>query len=121
MISTAIQITLQAIIPNTFLEMGDEKISLPFCTHREKGETEYVKTGIIGYDYECTVLIVDSTPESVEAYAAQIINALTGLTGTTTGGTIIDLVVFEGDNPEFDEESKNYYNILTFGIKTTNR
>lgn len=121
MISAAVQSTLVAIIPNTFLAMGDEDVATPYCTHKETGEPEYVKEGICGYSYDCQVIIVDDTPEKVETLVQSVKNAMLALTGTTVSSTYIELVVWEGEDPDFDMEDKMYYNILSFTIKTLNR
>lgn len=122
MISEAIQDTLAKIIPNTYLVMGDEEIACPYCTHKEIGTPEYLKDKLIGYNYDCEVLIIDHVPESVESYSVQVIAAIEALTKTTTKSTYIDLAVYDGpDEPDFDIESKLYTNILKFTIKTQNR
>lgn len=121
MITAAVQSTLEAIIPNTFDAMGDEQISTPFCVHKEAGTPEYVKEGICGYSYDCEVMIVDDTADKVETLVQSAKNALLALTGTTTSGTVIELVVWDSDDPDFDVDNKMYYNILKFTIQTLNR
>jgi hypothetical protein len=121
MISAAIQSTLVGIIPNTFLAMADESIVTPYCTHKETGTPEYVKEGICGYSYDCEVLIIDDTPEAVETLVQSCKNALLALTGTTVNGTGIELVVWDGEEPDFDMENKMFFNILKFAVLTSNR
>ena len=121
MISTALQITLAAIIPNTYLAMGDEEIPAPFCVHKEVVTPQYLKVGIVGYTYDCSIAIIDALPEDVEALVQSVKNAVIALAGTTVSGTIIESVIWEDDEPDFDTESKLYVNILKFTIETSNR
>lgn len=121
MVSAAIQSTLVAIIPNTYLAMGDENIITPYCTHKEVATPDYVKEGICGYSYDCEILIIDDTPEKVETLVQSVKDAMLALTGTTVSGTIIELVVWDGEEPDFDIESKMYINILKFSVQTLNR
>ena len=101
--------------------MGDEEIVAPYCTHKETGDAQYLKSGLIGFIYRCEILVIDRTPESVESLGQQIMIAIEALGGTTTSGTKIDMVEFQGDEPDFDIESKLYLTILTFLIETSNR
>lgn len=121
MISAAIQSTLIAIIPNTFMAMGDEEIVTPYCVHKESSVSEYLKEGLSGYSYTCEVLIIDEFPEAVETLAMSVIPALEAQAGTTVNDTSIDAVTFDGDDPDFDIESKLYINVLKFTIETSNR
>jgi len=121
MISTALQATLVALIPNTFLAMGDEEILTPYCVHKETGTPEYLKSGIAGYSYSCEVLIIDDLPEKVETLVQSVQAAILALEGTTVNDTTFESVILEGDDPDFDIESKMYINILTFTIETSNR
>jgi hypothetical protein len=121
MISTAIQSTIEEIIPNTFVAMGDEDIICPYCVHKEESEVQYLKSGIAGYSVICEVAIIDNTPEEVEALVQSVKDALLKLEGTTTDSTVIDSVTWDGDIPDFDVESKLYVNILKFTILTSNR
>lgn len=121
MISEAIQQTLAAIIPNTYMSMGDEEIITPYATHRETGVPNYGKAGILGYTYQVEVLIVDDTPDKVEQLLQSVKNALRELEGTTVCGTGIELVIWEDDEPDFDIESQMYTSVSTFTIDTSNR
>ena len=121
MISTALQNTIVAIIPNTFLSMGDEGIITPYCVHREVGAADYLKEGIVGYSYACEVVIIDDLPEAVEVLVQSVKNAIIALSGTTVSGTNIESVIWDGDEPDFDTENKMYLNILRFTIETNNR
>ena len=121
MISAAIQSTLLGIIPNTFFAIGDEKIITPFCVHKESGTPINLKSGLVGYTYQCEVVIIDDLPEKVETLVMSVKAALEALAGTTVSTTIIDAVTFEGDDPDFDTEDKMYINILRFTFETSNR
>jgi len=121
MISAALQSTLVAIIPNTFLAMGDEEISAPYCVHKEIATPEYLKNGIAGYSYDCSIAIIDDLPEDVEALVQSVKNSVLALAGTTLSSTSFESVIWEGDEPDFDTESKLYVNILKFTIETSNR
>jgi hypothetical protein len=121
MISTALQTTLAAIIPNTFLAMGDEAIITPYCVHKEVASPEYLKAGISGYSYACEILIIDDLPETVETLVQSVKSAVIALAGTTASSTTIASVIWEGDEPDYDIESKMYINILRFTIETSNR
>ena len=121
MISAAIQTELKKIITNTYLVMGDEGIVTPYCVHKEAGVPQYLKQGLIGYLYDCEVVVIDKTPGAVETLAMRIKTALEALAGTTTNSTKIDGVEFTGDAPDYDVESKLYINILSFTIETSNR
>jgi hypothetical protein len=121
MISAALQTTLAAIIPNTFIAIGDEEIQTPFCVHKERENPQSLKEGISGYEYACEIAIIDDTPDAVETYKQSIISALNALAGTTVSSTQIDMVDYQGDDPDFDIESKLYTTILSFLIETRNR
>jgi hypothetical protein len=121
MISTAIQSTLAAIIPNTYFALGDEEIVTPYCVHKESGIPEYLKIGIVGYSYSCEIAIIDDTPEKVETLVQSVKNAILALDGTTVSSTSFKGITWEGDEPDYDSESKMYVNILSFTILTLNR
>lgn len=121
MISTAIQSVLVGIIPNTYLAMGDENIVVPYCVHKERGTPQYLKAGISGYSYECEIVIIDDLPEAIETLSVSIKTALEALVGTTSSNTKIESVVFEGDEPDYDTESKLYLTVMRFTIETSNR
>ncbi len=120
MLSAALQTALVGIITNTFIAIGDEDIEAPFCVHSEKQTPVRLKSGVAGYEYECEIAVVDSTPDSIETYKASIRSALEGLEGTTSQGTAIEVVEYLGDDPGFDQESKLYISILRFLIQTSN-
>jgi hypothetical protein len=121
MISTALQSTIEAIIPNTYLAMGDEGITVPYCVHKEAATPEYLKSGIVGYSYVCEVAIIDTLPEALETLVQSVKNAIIALEGTTVSSTKFDSVIWDGDEPDFDIDSKMYINILKFTIETSNR
>ena len=121
MISTALQTTLANIITNTYLAMGDEKIVTPYCVHKEVASVNYLKSGLADYTYSCEILIIDDLPEAVEALVQSVKNAVIALQGTTVSSTYFESVIWEGDEPDFDLESKMYFNILKFTIDTSNR
>jgi len=120
MISAAIQTTLEGIITDTFIAIGDEDIQVPFCVHQERETPIRLKEGIAGYAYDCDVAIVDDSPDDVNTYKGSIISALEALAGTTVESTVINTVSYEGDDPDFDQESRLYTNILRFYIETAN-
>jgi hypothetical protein len=121
MISSILQSTLSGIITNTFFAIGDQEIVVPFCVHKEQESPLRLKEGIIGYEYQCEVAIIDDTPDAIETYKESIIAAFEALIGTTVSGTRIDQVDYITDSPDFDTDSKLYTNILTFVIETRNR
>jgi hypothetical protein len=121
MISTAIQNTIAAIIPNTYLAMGDEGIVTPYCVHKESGTPEYLKAGISGYSYLCEIAIIDDSPEALEVLVQAVKNAIMALDGTTASSTTFAGITWDGDEPDFDSESKMYINVLKFTIGTVNR
>lgn len=121
MISTALQSTIAAIIPNTYFAMGDEAIITPYCVHKESGVPEYLKVGIVGYNYNGEIVIIDDTPEKVETLVQSVKNAILALDGTTVSSTSFKGITWEGDDPDYDPESKMYINILRFTILTLNR
>ncbi len=121
MISAAIQAKLAAIIPRTYLAIGDEDIEAPFCTHTETERELLLKEGNDGYEYDCAIAIIDDSPDDVETLKQSVITAIEALAGTTTNSTKIDSVAYQGDDPGFDEESKLYITILSFLIETSNR
>jgi hypothetical protein len=121
MISAAIQSTISAIIPNTFMAMGDEEILTPYCVHKETGTPEYVKAGISGYSYICEVAIIDDTPDKVEALVQSVKDAIIALAGSSKESTKFDSVIWDNDEPDFDIQDKMYTNIIRFTIETSNR
>jgi hypothetical protein len=121
MISTAVQSTLETIIANTCMVMGDEEIQCPYCVHKEEIAPVYLKEGVVGYSVNCEVVIIETTPEEVEILAVAVLSAMLALSGTTVESTTIDSVTHEGDSPDFDTDSKLYLNILRFTIETSNR
>jgi hypothetical protein len=131
MIGEAIQAALVAVIPNTFAEVMNDEAAAPYCLHTEQETPVLLKEGICGYTYICEVFIVDQTPDSVKALSVSVISALEALTGTSypdeedleddETATIIDEIIYEGDDPGFDPESRLHGNLLTFTIETLNR
>ena len=121
MISTGIQTTIKNIIPNTYFVMGDEEIRVPYCVHKEMETEQRGKAGVLGYQYDCEVLIIDDSPDDIETNKESIISALEALGGTTVSSTSVMSVQYEGDEPGFDVESRLYTNFLRFTIITNNR
>jgi len=121
MISAAIQTAIAAIIPNTYTAMGDEEIITPYCVHKESGEPQYLKAGIVGYEYQCEVAIIDDTPDAVELLVQSVKNAILALAGTTSSSTAISSVTWLADDPDFDPDARMYISLLKFLIHTTNR
>lgn len=131
MIGEAIQSALVAIIPNTFAEVMNEESAAPYCLHTEKETPVKLKEGLCGYTYNVEVFIVDQTPDLVKALSVSAISALEALEGTSyplaedleegETATTIDEVIYEGDDPGFDPESRLHGNLLTFTIETLNR
>jgi hypothetical protein len=122
MIGEAIQVTVEAIISNTFAIVGDEEIITPYCVHTETEiEPTYLKEGILNYNYSAEVLIIDVTPDSVNTKVALVRAAIEALAGTTVNSTAIEQVIYEGDDPGFDQESRLYANNIRFSIETKTR
>ena len=120
MLSTALQSTLAGIITNTFFAIGDEKIAVPFCVHSERQNPVRLKSGVVGYEYEVEIAVIDDSPDDVESLKQQIITAIEALSGTTASSTTIEAAEYLGDDPGFDQESKLYISILRFIIQTSN-
>jgi hypothetical protein len=131
MTGEAIQAAIEVIIPNTYSVEMNEEGKVPYCLHTEKETPQRLKEGLVGYSYICEVFIVDATPDSVKALSASVVSALEALEDTTypadedleenETATIIDQVTYEGDEPGFNPETRNYGNLLTFTIETLNR
>ena len=122
MIGEAIQATVVAIIPNTYAIVGDEEIEVPYCVHIETElEPTRVKEGILNYNYSVEVLIIDSLPDSVISSAALVRAAIEALAGTTVNSTTFEQVIYEGDDPGFDQESRLYASNIRFTIETKTR
>jgi hypothetical protein len=131
MIGEAIQAALVPVITNTFAEIMSEEAAAPYCLHTEKETPLKLKEGLCGYSYSVEVFVADSTTDSVKALSISIVTALEALEGTTypdqedleqgETATIIDEVIYEGDDPGFDPESRLHGNLLTFTIETLNR
>jgi hypothetical protein len=120
MLSAAVQSTLAGIITNTFFAIGDEEIQVPYCVHRELQRPERMKSGVSGYEYDVEIAVIDSSPDAVETSKQSIRTALEALEGTTKESTAIDFVEYLGDEPDHDEESNLYTNVLRFIITTSN-
>jgi hypothetical protein len=121
MIGEAIQAALAVIIPNTFSSVADENTEAPFCVHTEKDTPEYLKEGISGYTWNCEIALINKTPDLVETNTMAIKTALESLQGTTSHGTVIETVSYEGSDQGFDESSRLYMKIIQFIINTKNR
>jgi hypothetical protein len=131
MIGEAVQSALAAIIQNTYAEIMNDDAAAPFCLHTEKESPVNLKEGVAGYSYNVEIFIVDSTPDSVKSLSVSVISALEALQGTTypadedleegEEATVIDGVLYEGDDPGFDPETRLHGNLLTFTIETKNR
>lgn len=120
MLSAALQSKLIAIVPNTFMLMGDEDVATPYCVHEERQRPVWLKKGVAGYEYDCEIALVADLPDVVETYKGQIRTALEAMEGTTVEGTAVELVEYLGDDPGFDVESKEYINISRYLIQTSN-
>lgn len=121
MITDAIQSALQAIIPNTYTTIGDEEIETPFCIHEERDEPLYLKEGIKAYTWGVEVAIIDDSPDSAEELAASGVTAVLALAHTTSHETEIGAITYQGTQPGFDQQTKEYIRILNFQIITSNR
>ena len=121
MISDAIQSTVEAVIPNTFQSIGDEDITVPYCIHEENDTPEYLKEGLSGYAWSVEIGIVHNTPDDAETLAVSVISAVEALAGTTTNGTDIETVEYQGCEPGFDQATREYLKLLRFIINTKNR
>lgn len=131
MIGEAIQAALAAIITNTFADVMNDDAAVPYCLHTEAETPVKLKEGLCGYTYNVEVFIVDQTPDLVKTLSVSVISALEALSGTSypdeedleegETATDIDEVIYEGDDPGFDPESRMHGNLLTFTIETLNR
>jgi hypothetical protein len=123
MIGEAIQATVAAIIPNTFaIVVLDDEITAPYCVHTETElEPTYLKAGLLNYNYAVEILIIDELPDNVSTKVALVRAAIEALPGTTVNSTAFEQVIFEGDDPGFNEESRMYANNLRFTIETKTR
>lgn len=150
MIGAAIQSALEAVITNTYSEIAEQDMKIPFCVHSERESPVRYKDGTVDFQYEVEVFIVDETSDSVKALSNAAVTALEALTGTTytttteapttteetttgsatttaatttaapAGGITIDQVSYEGDEPGYDQQSKLYGNSLRFIIEVSN-
>ena len=122
MICEAIQDTIAAIVTNTFPIIGDEETEAPFCLHTEtEQEPSLLKEGEESYNFLVEIFIADKLPDSVETNAALIRTAIEGLKGTTVRSVFFNEVNYEGNDPGFDAESREYANYLRFTVNTKNR
>lgn len=118
MISEAIQATVVAIIANTNVNIGDEKIVTPFCVHNETElPPSLLKEGVDGYNFNVEIMIIDTLPDLVNANVVLVRAAIEALAGTTVNSTAFEQVNYEGDDPGFDTESRLYANIIRFTIE----
>ena len=120
MISEAIQEALESVIENTYQTIGDENITTPFCVHEESDEPIRLKEGIVGYEYKVEVAIIDTTPDSCIELASSGVSVIMALENTTSHGTRIEGISYDGSNPGFDQQTKEYIRILQFTIQTGN-
>jgi hypothetical protein len=122
MIGEAIQATVAAIITNTFAIVGDEEILAPYCVHTETElEPTYLKEGLLNYNYSVEVLIIDVLPDNVLTKVALVRAAIEALAGTTVNNTIFEQVIYEGDDPGFNQEDRLYANNIRFLVETKTR
>lgn len=121
MIGEAIQQAIVAIIPNTYPLIGDEKITLPLCVHEERDEPIYLKAGISGYVWSCEMAIIHNTPDEAETLAMQVKAVIEALGNTTSQGTNIESVIYDGGDSGFDQTTKEYLKTVRFTIETSNR
>ena len=122
MIGEAIQSTLEVIIPNTFAQIGDEKIETPICIHEEtEHEPLYLKAGVVHYNWTAEVAIIDDSPDSCEGLLLLVIDAINGLAFTTTKETEFGPISCLGIDPGFDPQTKEYIRVVRFSIITQNR
>jgi len=121
MISDAIQAVVGAIIPNTYQSIGDEKVTVPFCIHEETDTPDYLKEGLAGHSWSVEIGIVHSTSDAAEALAVSVIDAVIALANTTNCNTIFEDVSYEGSEPGFDQQAREYLKMLRFTIETKNR
>lgn len=120
MIGEKIQTALEAVIPNTYVAIADEGVETPFCIHSERQVPIRLKEGVIGYTYECEVMIIDDSPDNVETLKKSVISALEALEGSSDDDYKITSVDYTGDEPGFDKESKLFSTILLFNIDVFN-
>jgi hypothetical protein len=123
MITEAVQEKLAAVLTNCYAQIAPESATAPFILHIERGEPIRMKgpQGLVGYDYEVTVILVASDPASRETYTSSIIAALEAMSGNTIKNTQIDEVFYLSDTPLYDEETDLYGTNILFNIISTNR
>ena len=122
MITEAIQATVAAIITNSYVTIGDEEITVPFCVHSEQElPPNLLKEGVHSYNYAVEIMIVDTLPDNVKTKVDLVRAAIEALPGTTVNSTEFLVVNYEGDDPGFDQESKLYGNNIRFTIETKTR
>lgn len=134
MIADAIYNILSAIepVPGSPLDVhasialsDDEENKMPkrpFAVHKERMlEIERTKDGIVGYRFECSVIIIHDEAEAVDTLREQVISTMEATTGTVAG-TDIELIENTGnDGPQWDDETHTFYDNIYFEIETLNK
>jgi hypothetical protein len=123
MITEAVQEKLVAVLSNCYSQVAPESATAPFILHIERGEPIRAKgpQGLIGYNYEVTVIIIALDPATRETYVKSCIDALEAMTGTTVKGTEILECLYQSDTPLYDEETDLYGTNIIFNAISTNR
>lgn len=123
MITDVVQSIINPIV-NAFSPIVESDI-LPtgvFAVHQEDIiETFRDKSGIYGYLYNVSIIVVAEDQEALDPITGQVIDALCAMYGLITG-TVVDEVLFQSTNGvAWDDEKKKYYDQITFTIQTKNR
>ena len=123
MLVTALQSTINPILPSFPIEAYKEDVAPPFSVHQIDGpEVLRDKEGITGYEHKVGVTVVSTTVLDATTRSNAVSAAVIALMNTTVDTTIIDGVfMLDESGVQHDSESNLYFNELNFEISTLNK
>lgn len=95
---------------------------VPVCVYQAESTPIRIKDGIIGYDHNVSIALIDDDLDRINTNTVAIIAAILAMNGNTIESTTItDALLTTENGVIFDKQTNTYQNSFEFSIETNNR
>jgi hypothetical protein len=105
---------------NTYPMVGDIEATTPFAVYNVMQNVLRDKSGIVGYQYDVSISVVDPDIDTCMTKSSGIKVAVDALEDTTVQDTTFDIVHFRSEAQRYDAVAFNYINDMEYSITTQN-